>query len=123
MQGISQKDFFEIRPAPRSMSEAQESAQLLAGQELPRIVLEPLLQGIEISGSEIGILNYTPYDGYLEKACVNWQKRLGMDAYMLKSFSFGSNTDAVMFSERVVCNELLQERSQKNSAIISKTFI
>ena len=91
------------------MSEFQESAQLLAGEQLPEIVLEPLIQGVEISGSEIGVINFTPYDACLEKVAVHWQRKRGNEQPVLKTFSIGVNTDAVMFSERVLCNELLQD--------------
>ena len=70
------------------MSEAQEAAQLLAGTELPRIVLEPLFHGVEFSGSVGGVVNFTPYDAFLEKVCVKWQLTLGMDHLALKQMNF-----------------------------------
>ena len=94
----------------RSMSEVQESAQLLAGEQLPRIVLKPLFQGLEISASVSGVVNLTPYDAFVEKVVVKWQQTYGMEALAMKSFSVGSSTDAVLYSERIVCNMLLEER-------------
>ena len=88
------------------MSEVQESAQLLAGEKLPQIVLEPIFQGLEINASVSGVVNLTPYDGFLEKVVAKWQQNNGMEALALKSFSIGSNTDAVLYSERVLCNML-----------------
>ena len=93
------------------MSEVQESAQLLAGEKLPQIVLEPLFHGLEINASVCGVVNLTPYDGFLEKVAVKWQLNNGMDAFALRSFSVGSNTDAVLYSERILCNLLLEERA------------
>ena len=91
------------------MSEVQESAQLLAGEKLPQIVLEPIFQGLEINASVSGVVNLTPYDGFLEKVVVKWQQNNGMEALALKSFSIGSNSDAVLYSERILCNMLLEE--------------
>lgn len=96
-------------PSPRSLSEAQESAQLLSGPQLPTIVLEPLVQNVEVEGRVIGVVNYTPYDGHLEKVCHSWQRVHGDDSPSFRSFSFGPNADAVAFSEKVIAMELLQE--------------
>lgn len=100
---------------PRSMSEAQEAAQLLAGTELPRIVLEPLFHGVEFSGSVGGVVNFTPYDAFLEKVRVKWQLTLGMDHLALKTLSISPNTEAVAFSERIMANELLQDMMVENT--------
>ena len=103
---------------PRSMSEAQESAQLLAGLEMPRIVLEPLFHGVEVSGSVGGVVNFTPYDACLEKVVIKWQLNLGMDHLALKSFSISPNSEAVAYSERVLANELLQDMVRKQFVVV-----
>lgn len=101
---------FSIPTLPRSMSEAQESAQLLAGPELPTIVLESILHGSTFSGNSCGIVNLTPYDGHLERVCTKWKLSHGQDALTLRSFSLGINIDHVSYSERVVANDLLQDQ-------------
>ena len=92
------------------MSEAQESAQLLAGPELPTIVLESILHGSTFSGNSCGIVNLAPYDGHLERVCTKWKLSHGQDALTLRSFSLGINIDHVSYSERVVANDLLQDQ-------------
>lgn len=99
------------------MSDAQESAQLLAGSEMPTAVLESLLKGADFTGRICGVCNFTPYDGHLERVCMRWQVEYGQDALELRSFSMGAYADAVAFSERLLGNELLQER-EKHPAIL-----
>ncbi|CAJ1387015.1 unnamed protein product [Effrenium voratum] len=92
-----------------SLSEAQESAQLLAGQEMPRFILEALLHELPISSKVCGVVNFTPYDGHLEHVCAHWRADHGTGSFLLKSFSISPNVDAVTFSERVLLNELLKD--------------
>lgn len=82
----------------------------MAGGDLPTAVLESLLKGAEISGRVCGVVNCTPYDGHLERVCMRWQLDYGQDAMELRSFSIGSNAEAVAFSERLLGTELLKEK-------------
>ena len=95
--------------ALRSLSEVQESAQLLAGPMLPTVVLEPLLTNVENSGNLIGVVNFTPYDAHLERVCLRWKTTHDLAAPDIRTFSIGSNSDAVAYSERVLGHELLQD--------------
>ena len=103
----------------RSMSEAQESAQLLAGPELPTVVLEALLENSSFSGKVCGIVNLAPYDGHLEKVCVKWKLNHGADSIALRSMSLGLNVEHVSFSERIITNDLLQDLHTVNLILLS----
>lgn len=82
---------------------------MLAGSEMPTVVLLSILTGFEGKGNTVGVVNLTPYDGHLESVCVHWRLKHGEDQPILRSFSLGDNADEVLFSERVVANQLLQE--------------
>ncbi|CAK9107277.1 unnamed protein product [Durusdinium trenchii] len=58
----------------RALSSNQETAQLLAGPAMPTAVLQSLLSGADV-GRVVGILNLSPYDGWLEKVALKWSPR------------------------------------------------
>ncbi|CAK9071139.1 Uncharacterized protein SCF082_LOCUS35251 [Durusdinium trenchii] len=57
-----------------ALSSNQETAQLLAGPAMPTAVLQSLLSGADV-GRVVGILNLSPYDGWLEKVALKWSPR------------------------------------------------
>ena len=66
-------------PDLRSLSDVQESAQLLTGAEMPDSVPRSVLGNLgktKLSGAVV--VNATPYDGWLEKVCLNWMDKNGM---------------------------------------------
>jgi hypothetical protein len=102
----------------RSMSDVQESAQILAGQQLPTAVLSSILHGADLAAKLVGVVNLTPYDAHLESTCVHWQHNHGSDHPLLKSFSISDGADEVLFSERVLANQLLQDWSIKKQMLM-----
>lgn len=102
------------------MSECHESAQLLAGPELPTVVLEALLSGSTFSGKTVAVVNLSPYDGHLERVALKWKMTHGEDAHTLRSFSLGMNIDHVSYSERVVANQLLQDCLEHTNGLTCK---
>ena len=102
----------------RSMSDVQESAQILAGQQLPTAVLSSILHGADLAAKLVGVVNLTPYDAHLESTCVHWQQNHGSDHPLLKSFSVSDGADEVLFSERVLANQLLQDWSIKKQMLM-----
>jgi hypothetical protein len=43
------------------MSDVQEAAQLLGGEDFPRIFLKTILQGLEVDN--LALVNLTPWEG------------------------------------------------------------
>lgn len=82
---------------------------MLSGPEMPTTVLQSVLAGFQGKGNLVGVVNLTPYDGHLESVCVHWRLKHEEDQPIIKCFSLGDNADEVLFSERIVANQLLQE--------------
>lgn len=58
------------------MSDVQESAQLLSGREFPVAILEALWNKAKIPAGKMMLVNVTPYDGWLEKICLEWGRTM-----------------------------------------------
>lgn len=96
-------------PSARSLSDVQESAQYLAGEDMPTNLLGCLLAKTEVqskSGSCI-VVNLTTYDGWLEKVC----KRLSCESNNLKikTLSFSKNLATSQYVERVLAMQLMED--------------
>ena len=98
----------------RSHSEAQEAAQLLGGVHMPSTILSALVEASNLqrcstiskpktlerqdvsglsSSSRVAVVNLTPYDGALEKACLKSAVECGprtafLDLQVWQPFSF-----------------------------------
>ena len=53
----------------RSLSETQETAQFLSGLHFPEAILQSLTAKAKLASKTLGIINFTPYDCWLERAC------------------------------------------------------
>lgn len=96
-------------PSARSLSDVQESAQYLAGEDMPTNLLGCLLAKTEVqskSGS-CTVVNLTTYDGWLEKVC----KRLSCESNSLKfkTLSFSKNLATSQYVERVLAMQLMED--------------
>lgn len=55
----------------RSLSEFQESAQLLSGPAVPSALLEACLSKVKVGACTV--VNATPYDAWLERTCIDYE--------------------------------------------------
>lgn len=95
----------------RALSSNQETAQLLAGPAMPTAVLQSLLSGADV-GRVVGILNLSPYDGWLEKVALKWSPRSQRD---LRTLSLSTNLNYTTFSEKQCAFVLLEDSWLENS--------
>ena len=72
----------------RSLSDVQESAQFLAGEQLPATLVGGLLAKSKADGvaNIMGLINLTPYEGWVEKAC-----KKGISGLKFKTLSVTKN--------------------------------
>ena len=91
----------------RSLSQSQESAQLLAGPALPEQVLTALTAKTGLQGI-IGLVNLSPYDGWLESAALRWGKRTTGEIVM-PSVSLSKNLTLISYCERSLALQLMQD--------------
>ena len=75
---VCEKLCFKMLPAhiltcldTRSLSEHQESAQYLAGEDFPQAILQSLLCKAALPAKSIGLVNLTPYDLHWERMCLS----------------------------------------------------
>lgn len=108
-------------PTLRSLSDVQESAQMLAGPGMPTIVLQSVLAGLQGHAGVVGVINMSPYDSHLEKVCVHWKLEHGNDSPQLKCFSISDQAEEVLFSERLLTHQLLQDKSSCVSKIVPQS--
>lgn len=89
----------------RSLSEVQETAQLLSGESLPQIVLGALLQKSGVAPKSIvTIVNLTPYDGWLEKTC-----HQGFADMTFKCMSVTKNLTVAQYVEKTLALDLMED--------------
>ena len=93
--------------ASRALSNVQETAQLLAGAELPASLLSSLLTGAVEVGAEIGVLNITPYDGWLEKTCLRWH--INSPERRFRTLSVSPDVQVLQYSQKVCALELMED--------------
>ena len=89
----------------RSLSDVQETAQLLSGNSMPDAVLSALIASSGCS-SKIGVINLTPYDGHLESHLLH--ATVGGSGYQFKSLSLSTDLTVIQHSEKI-CAMLLFE--------------
>ena len=113
----------------RSMSDAQESGQLLSGSDLPNTILDSLLNGAQLSQGTIGLVNLSPYDGCVEAAAARYHMREGCEAFHLRSLSIGFDMEPLVYSEKILGVSFLQDsigigfsRIQLSQSVVS-TYI
>ena len=96
-------------PSARSLSDVQESAQYLAGEEMPLNLLGCLLAKTEVQlkGGTCIVVNLTTYDGWLEKVC----KKLSCESNSLKfkTLSFSKTLATTQYVERVLAMQLMED--------------
>ena len=95
----------------RSLSDVQETAQLLAGESLPLVLLNGLISKSELDlkgQTNLVGLNLTPYDGWFEKVARKFQQ-VSEVAYPMKTLSMSKNLQATQFVEKTIALELLQD--------------
>ena len=90
----------------RSLSDVQESAQFLAGEQLPATLIGGLLAKSKADGvaTVMGLINLTPYEGWVEKAC-----KKGIAALKFKTLSVTRNLSTAQFVEKTLALELLED--------------
>ncbi|CAK9021656.1 unnamed protein product [Durusdinium trenchii] len=81
-----------------SLSDVQETAQLLSGESMPNAVLTSLLSGSE-TDSLIGVVNLTPYDGNLEISLL--KRGLAKPEHTYRSLSFANDMTVSQHCEKV----------------------
>lgn len=58
---------------PRSYSDVQETAQLLAGRDFPTSILQAILSKAKLPSRFLAVVNTTPYDNWLETVVLEWR--------------------------------------------------
>ena len=91
----------------RALSTNQETAQLLSGASMPTAVINSLLNVADV-GKVLGILNLSPYDGWLERVALKWTPRAERD---IRTLSVSTNVNYTAFSEKQ-CAFILMEDSE-----------
>ncbi|CAE7769661.1 unnamed protein product, partial [Symbiodinium necroappetens] len=91
----------------RSFSEAQSAAQILGGLSMPTEVLDSILQDVKIDKKfPVAVLNLTPYDACLERACVNSGSIFR--TIRIVSYSASPESVEVLFAQRLMAQKLLE---------------
>ena len=87
----------------------QESAQYLAGKALPELLLRGVLSGPNSPRSgKLLVVNLTPYDGHLEKTCLDWGKN-SESSLKIKSLSLTTRGPTSDFCSRSMAIDLLKD--------------
>lgn len=82
----------------------QEAAQYLAGDSLPSILLSSIIAKSGASDASLmGVMNLTPYDGWVERVCKN-----GVDGVSFKSLSLSKSLQVTQYVEKTLAMELLE---------------
>ncbi|CAK9109979.1 Uncharacterized protein SCF082_LOCUS51089 [Durusdinium trenchii] len=89
-----------------SLSDVQETAQLLSGESMPNAVLTSLLSGSE-TDSLIGVVNLTPYDGNLEISLL--KRGLAKPEHTYRSLSFANDMTVSQHCEKVCAFHLFED--------------
>ncbi|CAL1132158.1 unnamed protein product [Cladocopium goreaui] len=87
----------------RSLSDVQESAQLLAGSDFPNAVLTSVLGKLTATAGML--VNVTPYDGCLETCLMKWHEDNGM---MIDYLSVSRSVGIIEYVEKKIGFHLLQ---------------
>jgi hypothetical protein len=90
------------------MSAFQESAQYLAGPEVPEEVLSSLLQKVNIpDGSVVGLINLSPYDSWLEWSAHQWPKN--HPGKVMPTLSVSKTLAIIEYIQRSIALKLLDD--------------
>ena len=90
------------------MSAFQESAQDLAGAEVPEQVLTALLQKVSIpNDSIIGLVNLSPYDSWLEWCAHHWPKN--HPGKVMPTLSVSKTLGIIEYVQRSIALKLLED--------------
>ena len=94
----------------RSLSDVQESAQYLAGEDLPRILLKGVLTKSQIPGDvqALSLINLTPYDGWLERVARRWHDH-ETPTYNMKVLSVCKSVPTAQYVEKALALELMED--------------
>ena len=82
---------------------------MMAGPEFPTLVLQACLRGLEGQSKTVGVINLTPYDAHLESVCLHWQLRHGLDNPRMDTLSISDQNEEVLFSERLLAQQILKD--------------
>ena len=93
----------------RSLSQMQESAQFLAGGQLPEQALGALLAKTKVKGI-VGVVNLSPYDTWLETSAMKWGRKTNGEIVM-PTLSLSKNLTVISYCERSAALQLMQDRS------------
>ena len=88
----------------RSLSEVQESAQLLTGTDFPNAVLSSLLG--KVTTPSALVINAAPYDGCLESTLLTWHQ---FNELKMDFLSISRNVTIVEYVEKKIAFSLLQD--------------
>lgn len=91
----------------RSLSQNQESAQLLSGDQLPEHVMSALLSKTHVKGV-VGLVNLSPYDTWVELSAMKWGKKTNGETVM-PSLSLSKNLTVVSYCDRSLSLRLMQD--------------
>ena len=92
------------------MSDVQESAQYMAGNELPQLLLNGLLSGSGVpKGSTVLVCNLTPYDCCLERVALGWELANADNPGRMKILSLSSRTAIIDYCSRSLAMDLLKD--------------
>ncbi|CAK8993069.1 Uncharacterized protein SCF082_LOCUS3343, partial [Durusdinium trenchii] len=94
----------------RSLSDVQETAQLLAGEALPQSVIASLLKGSE-AHSLIGVVNLTPYEGNLELSMI--KSSIEKQMHTFRSLSLSTDLTLIQHCERECAMFLFEDPDWK----------
>ena len=103
----------------RSLSDVQETAQYLAGAQLPTNLVSALVSksGIDGKADVLSLVNLTPYDGWVEKTC-----KKGIADWKFKTLSVSKSWTCAQYVEKSLALELLEDfTSDKISTVYAST--
>ena len=87
----------------------QESAQYLAGNALPELLLRGILAGPTTPRSgTLLVVNLTPYDCHLEKTCLDWGT-ISENTLRIKSLSLTTRGPTSDYCSRSMAMDLLKD--------------
>lgn len=90
------------------MSIFQESAQYLAGLEVPNQVLTSLLTKVSLPDrAAIGLVNLSPYDSWLEWAAYQWP--LNNTGVIMPALSLSKSLQITEYCQRSIALKLMED--------------
>lgn len=103
----------------RSLSAFQESAQFLAGSEVPEVILQSLFNKANLpEKAVIGLFNLTPYDTWLETVAHLWPKK--QPGQVTPVISLSKSLPIVEYCQRSIALKLLEDDLVKQKFTLTK---